>query len=118
MTYILSNDAQQRLFLVSLWAIITQALSGTWESLSSNVPETDQNALQMYSVFLHKLKLFDANLFWDENNTLPSLHILLIQIDSGLKLNIHYNSINKNDLLQFYSYHNNKIEAGLLTGFY
>ena len=54
----------------------------------------------------------------ETNKTLPYLVILLHYNNNELKFSVHCKSTNKNNLINFYYHHVNKIKSGILIGFY
>ena len=53
----------------------------------------------------------------ESNNTIHFLDILIIKSHNSLTFKVYHKPTNKNNYILFYSYHN-KIQAGLITGFF
>lgn len=54
----------------------------------------------------------------EEHNYLPYFDIKIHLVNNSLKLGVHRKSTKKNNLINFYSHHKNKIKSGIVIGFY
>ena len=67
------------------------------------------NSIERTIKFTHEL---------EHNHTLPYLDILLHRSHNQLLLSVYRKDTNKNDLIHYYSHHNNKIKSGIIIGFF